>query len=153
MGASRSMMPAWRTPGWAFWCFLTIFRSATMARPESVRMLRTLPRLPRSRPVRTWTRSSRLILASVISEHLRGQRNDLHVILVAQLARHRAENARPARVVLVAQDDRGVVVEADVRAVRPAELLVRPDDHRPHDFALFDRRVRDRRLDRADDDI
>jgi hypothetical protein len=47
----------------------------------------------------TTTSSSRRILAAML-EHLRRERDDLHEVALAQLARDRAEDARAARVVL-----------------------------------------------------
>jgi hypothetical protein len=104
----------------------------------SRRMTRsTVPRLPASLPASTTTVSPLRIsgtfgiaLASRPSQHLRRERDDLHVVAVAQLARHRAEDARPARVALVVDQDRGVLVEADVAPVGAAVFLVRADDDR-----------------------
>src|SRR5919107_6227637 len=109
-----------------------------------------LPVLPLSLPEITTTSSS---VRSFISEHLRGERDDLHEPAVAQLARHRPEDARPARVVLCVDDDRGVLVEGDVRAVLAPELLLRAHDDGLHDLALLDRPLRVGLLDRRGDDI
>src|SRR5918912_1288950 len=57
-------------------------------------------------------------------EHLRSQRDDLHVVAVAQLAGHGPEDARPARVALRVDDHGRVLVEGDVRAVGAPELLL-----------------------------
>src|SRR5262249_21238631 len=56
-------------------------------------------------------------------QHLRGERNNLHEPLVPQLTADRAEDTGTARVPTVLDDDGGVLVEADVRAVRAALLL------------------------------
>ena len=91
----------------------------------------TVPRLPASLPARTTTVSPLRISGTLglrgwasgrPSQHLRGERDDLHVVAVAQLARDRAEDARPARVALVVDQDRGVLVEADVAAVRRGRI-------------------------------
>ena len=59
-------------------------------------------------------------------EHLRGERDDLHVVAIAQLAGHRPEDAGPARVARGVDDHGGVLVEGDVRAVvRPNSFFVR----------------------------
>src|SRR5207247_8487562 len=71
------------------------------------------------------------------SDHLRGQGNDLHEILVAQLARDRPEDARADRLARVVDQDGGVLVEADVGAVPPLLRLVHPDDHRLHHLPLL----------------
>src|SRR3954469_26060681 len=93
------------------------------------------------------------IVCFPISEHLRCQRDDLHEPLVAQLAAHGAEDARAARLAVLAQDHRGVLVELDVRAVGTATLLARADHHGPDDIALLHVAAGDGVLDRADDDV
>src|SRR3954453_12521980 len=112
----------------------------------------TLPVLPLSLPAMTTTLSSARSFAG-ISEHLRGERDDLHEPAVAQLARHRAEDARPARVVLGVDDHGGVLVEGDVRAVLAPEFLLRAHDDRLDDVALLDRPVRVGLLDGGHDDV
>src|SRR3954447_1771312 len=111
----------------------------------------TLPVLPLSLPEMTITLSS--VLIRMASEHLRGERDDLHEPAVAQLARHRAEDARTARVVLGVDDHGRVLVERDVRAVVATELLLGAHDDRLDDVALLDRPVRVGLLDRGDDDV
>src|SRR3954451_13036724 len=101
----------------------------------------------------TWTVSPFLMRSFAISEHLRSQRNDLHELLVAQLAPLRPEDAGAARVAVVAQDDGRVLVEADVRAVRATALLDGPDHDRLDDVALLDVAAGDRVLDSGDDDV
>src|SRR5260221_7834768 len=86
-------------------------------------------------------------------KHLRCERDDLHEVLLAQLARDRSEDAGPARVALVVDDHGRVLVERDRRAVVAAERLLRPNDDRAHDLALLDRSLRGCRLDGADDDV
>src|SRR5262245_38940015 len=95
-------------------CSFAMLRFSTTTLRSRGRASRTFPRLPRSLPVITWTTSSFLILSGVaISEHLRRQRDDLHEVLLAQLAGHRPEDARPARVELVVDDHGRVLVERD----------------------------------------
>src|SRR5256885_4680225 len=110
----------------------------------------TLPVLPRSLSAITTTSSS---VRSFISEHLRRERDDLHEPAVAQLAGHRPEDARPARVVLGVDDHGGVLVERDVGAVVAPELLLRAHDDRLDDVALLDRAVRVGLLDRRHDRV
>src|SRR6478609_9017932 len=100
----------------------------------------------------TTTSSSRRIFAAML-EHLRREGDDLHEVALAQLAGHRPEDARPARVVLSVDDHRGVLVERDVGAVFAPEALLRAHDDRLHDVALLDRPVRVGLLDRGDDDV
>src|SRR3954469_24917990 len=101
----------------------------------------------------TWTVSPFLMRSFAISEHLRSQRNDLHELLVAQLAADRPEDAGPTRVAVAPQDDGRVLVEADVRAVGAAALLDGADDDRLDDVALLDVAAGDRVLDGGDDDV
>src|SRR5687767_1547219 len=70
-----------------------------------------------------------LYFRSRMLQNLRGQRDDLHVLLLAELARHGAEDARRARLACVVDDDDGVLIEADVRAVLAARLLRGANDH------------------------
>src|SRR6059058_5010283 len=136
----------------------------------------TVPVFPLSLPVITLTVSPFLILIAISRppprgrarapsrgagvgwwsaalEDLRGERDDLHEVAIAQLARDRAEDARAARVVGGVDDHRGVLVEGDVGAVLAPELLLRADDHGGDDLALLDVAVRDRLLDRRDDGV
>src|SRR3954453_880431 len=112
----------------------------------------TLPVLPLSLPAMTTTLSSARSFAG-ISEHLRRERDDLHEPAVAQLARHRAEDARAARVVLCVDDHGRVLVERDVGAVVTPEFLLRAHDDRLDHVALLDRPVRVGLLDRGHDDV
>src|SRR5215218_5915310 len=112
----------------------------------------TLPVLPLSLPEMTITLSSWRIL-DAMSEHLRGERDDLHEAAVAQLARHRAEDARAARVVLGVDDHGRVLVERDVGAVVAPELLARAHDDRLDHLALLDRPLRVGHLDGRGDDV
>src|SRR5262245_9698097 len=143
--------PAWTT----LVCFLTRFTPSTTTRCSSRSTWITLPSAPLSLPAITLTVSPFLIFIACfpISEHLRRQRDDLHEPLVAQLAAHRAEDARAARLAVLPQDDRGVLVELDVRAVGTTTLLGGTHDHGLDDVALLHVAARDGVLDRADDDV
>src|SRR5215213_1678498 len=109
-----------------------------------------LPVLPLSLPEITMTSSS---VRSFISEHLRGQRDDLHEPAVAQLAGHWPEDARAARVVLGVDDHGRVLVEGDVRPVVAPELLLRAHDDGLDDLALLDRPLGSGLLDGGGDDV
>ena len=87
------------------------------------------------------------------SEHLRGERDDPHELLVAQLAADRAEDAGAARLLLVVDEHGGVLVEADVAAVGTALLLLGADDDALDDVALLDRGAGDGVLDGGDEDV
>src|SRR5690606_26859807 len=63
-------------------------------------------------------------------QHLRGERDDLHELAVTKLTADRAEDAGAAGLPVVLQDDGGVLVELDVRAVVAARLLHGADDDR-----------------------
>src|ERR1700726_1142377 len=88
-----------------------------------------------------------------ISDHLRGEADDLHEVALAQLASHRAEDARAARVVLGRDQHRGILVEADVAAVRALVFLGGAHHDRTNHIALLHLGVRLRHLDGAYDDI
>src|ERR687895_85386 len=79
----------------------------------------TLPFAPLSLPAITSTVSPFLIF---MSEHLRGEGDDLHEPLVAQLAPDRAEDAGPPRLAVLLDEHGGVLVEPDVGAIRPPAL-------------------------------
>src|SRR5688500_2176331 len=99
----------------------------TTPRPRFVRSTRsTVPRLPRSLPASTSTVSP---LRTFISQDLRGERHDLHVVAFTQLARDRPEDAGTPRVALRGDQDRGVLVEADVAAIGTPVLLRGAHDH------------------------
>src|SRR5262249_4638208 len=70
-----------------------------------------------------------------------------------QLAGDRAEDPGATGVALVVDQDRRVLVEADVAAVGATELLGGPDDHRLDHVALLDGGVRDGGLDARDDHV
>src|SRR5699024_6676027 len=87
------------------------------------------------------------------SDHLRRQRDDLHELLVAQLAAHRAEDAGAPGVTVVLEDDRGVLVETDVGTVGTPTFLAGAHDDRLHDVALLDVAAGDRVLDGGHDGV
>src|SRR5262245_34814738 len=131
---------------------------------------RTLPLAPRFLPEITRTSSFFLILVFLIvvspslsiqgicprsarSDDLRSERDDLHELALAQLARDRAEDARADRLFLVVDQHRRVRVEADVAAVAPLLGVHRADDDRLDDCALLHRAVGSRFLDRSGDHV
>src|SRR5262249_26155576 len=85
--------------------------------------------------------------------HLRRERDDLHVVLGAQLARHGPEDAGADRLELRRDQHRSVAVEADNRAVRTLDILGNAHDDRAHDLALLHAAARDRFFHRNDDDV
>src|SRR6188768_4390831 len=99
IGASAVMMPPVlpSRPPWLITlvCRLIRLTPSTITRCSSRSTWMTLPSAPLSLPAITLTVSPFLIL-TLISEHLRGQRNDLHELLLAQLAAHGTEDAGAA---------------------------------------------------------
>src|SRR5450756_1667318 len=101
----------------------------------------TVPRFPASLPPSTrivsplrisGTLVTRGATARAISEHLRRERDDLHVVPIAKLARHGAEDPRAPRVALVVDEDGRVLVKPDVAAIWPAVLLRRANHDGSH---------------------
>src|SRR4051794_15188516 len=86
-------------------------------------------------------------------DHFGGQRDDLHEVLLAKLAGDRTEYAGALGVILRVDDDRRVLIEADVAAIDPAIRLLGADDHALDDVALLHVAGRQRLLDDADDHI
>src|SRR5207248_784300 len=80
------------------------------------------------------------------SEHLRRKGDDLHELARTQLASDRAEDAGADRLALLADQHGGIAVEADRRAVGPADLLRGAHDHGLMHVALLDAAARDRVL-------
>src|SRR3954449_9338806 len=113
IGPSFSMTPtgAFGRPGVGRWWRLTTFRPSTKTFWCLTSTRRTRPVLPLSLPASTTTVSSVLMRNGCgMSEHLRGEGDDLHVAAVAQLAGHRPEDPGAARVAALVDDDRGVLV-------------------------------------------
>src|SRR3984957_10793398 len=106
--------------------------------------------LPLSLPDRTITWSPLWIF---MSKHLRCERHDAHEALVAQLAADGPEDAGPARLLLVIDENGGVLVEADVAAVGTPLLLLRPHDDALDDVALLDGSAGDGVLDRGHEHV
>src|SRR3972149_963227 len=123
-GASFSTMPAWVPMARCRMWRLIMFTPCTTTRFFSGKTCRTWPCFPLPLPAMTSTRSSRLMRRTL--DHLRRQGDDLHEVALAQLAGHGAEDARPPWVLVVGQEDSGVLIEADVGAVPPPVGLGRP---------------------------
>src|SRR6478672_10309152 len=117
IGASAVMMPP-VLPSRPPWLITLVWRlirltPSTITRCSSRSTWMTLPSAPLSLPAITLTVSPFLI-RTLISEHLRRQRDDPHELLVAQLAAHGAEDARAAGFTVGLEDHCGVLVELDV---------------------------------------
>src|SRR5690606_28177395 len=87
------------------------------------------------------------------SEHLRRKADDLHEVLRPQLAHDRPEDTGADRLALVVQDDGGVAVETDGRAVFATDFLGGAHDDGLADVALLHAAFRNRLLDRHHDDV
>src|SRR6185437_4795587 len=86
-------------------------------------------------------------------QHLRRERDDLHIPLLAQLAGDGSEDAGGPRLAVVGDQDGGVLVEPDVGAVLAPGLLGRPHDDRPGHVALLHLAGGDGILDRHHHDV
>src|SRR5687767_43372 len=71
-----------------------------------------------------------LYFRTLTLQNLRGERDDLHVLLLAELARHGTEDTRRSRLARIVDDHDCVFVEADVGAVLAAGLLGGAHDDR-----------------------
>src|SRR5690606_14607243 len=91
---------------------------------------------------------------TILLQRLWGERHDLDVAFVAQFTCDRPEDAGTPRVLhIVRQNDGGVVIELDVRAVFATIFLGDADDNRLHHRRLLDARLRSGGLDGSHDDI
>src|SRR5665811_458530 len=84
-------------------------------------------------------------------QHLRGERDDLHELLLAQLATDGPEDGGTTRVAIGLEEDGGVLIKLDVSAVGAATFLRRPNHHRFDDITLLDGAPGDGLLDGGDD--
>src|SRR5262245_9762060 len=159
-------------------CFFTMFTPSIVTRPVFGKTRMILPSLPLSSPRMTRTvspfvtwifcrsalsscrfrltaraRSVVRCLRTLMSDHLGRQRHDLHVPLLAQLARDRPEDTSRPGLPLLVDDDHGVFVEPDVAPVLPPRLLGRAHHHRARDVRLLYRAVRQRVFHRHDHDV
>src|SRR5258705_10508165 len=123
------------------WCFFTWLMPATSTCSSSTRV--TSPRLPLSRPVITTTLSPFLILRiGFLLQGFRREGADLQESLGAQLARDRPEDARADRFEFGVEEDGGVRVEANLRAVVTAHAVARAHHDGVVDLALLDASAR-----------
>src|SRR5947208_1145927 len=88
-----------------------------------------------------------------VSDDLGGQADDLHELAVAQLAGDGAEDAGAAGFVVVVDQDDGVAVEPDIRAVDPAGRVADPDHDATDDVARLDLAAGGGLLDAGDDHV
>src|SRR5512145_943352 len=110
--------------GFGLVCFFTRLIPSTTTWSSSLRST-TLPRLPLSRPASTMTSSPLRILFMTRPslQNFGSQGHDLHELLGAQLARHRAEDAGADGLQLVVEQHCCVAVEFDEGAVLTTDTL------------------------------
>src|SRR6185437_4209490 len=149
-GISFSTMPPGLPPwGFGLVCFFTMLMLSTSTRPSASTWM-TAPCGPcRGRSIRRRCHPCEFFA----SQHLGGERDDLHELRGAQLARHGPEDAGADRLELVGQQHRRIAVEADERAVRTPHAAPGTHHHRVIDFALLHLAARDRVLDADLDDV
>src|SRR4029079_2103180 len=87
------------------------------------------------------------------SQHLRSERNDLHVVLSPELARDGSEDTGADRLALRIDQHGGIAVEPDQRAVGATHALGSAHDDGLHHLALLHATLRNGFLDRDDDDV
>src|SRR6266404_5981339 len=97
-------------------------------------------------------------LGSVVSQghglpNLRSKRNNLGEFLLAQLARHRAEHARPHGLARIIDQHRGIVVKPDVRAILAPPLFPHAHHNGFHYASFFYLAFRGGFLHRGGDDV
>src|SRR5689334_18727992 len=131
-------------------------RSITTA-SLSGRTRSTLPVFPLSLPPITMTLSFlRICTRSSLNprlQYFRCERNYLHKFLGPELARHRTENTCADRFRLIIDQHCGVIIEANIRAIRPAKFFGGAHHHRLHDVALFDLAIGNRFFHRNHDNV
>src|SRR5258708_31132280 len=76
-------------------------------------------------------------VAPAVLEHFGGERDDSHAIAVTQLAGNRPEDTCAAWIIAGGDDNRGIVVEADMAAVGPPLFLGDTHDDGGHHFTLL----------------
>src|SRR5688572_1431636 len=86
-------------------------------------------------------------------ENLRSERDDLRVILRAEFARDGPEDAGALRIAVLADDDNGIAIEAEVAAVGAAEGGLRTNDDGLVDLTLLHGGIGAALLDVDGDDI
>src|SRR5688572_11674413 len=85
--------------------------------------------------------------------HLRRERDNLHEVLVAQLARYWSENASADWRSIFLDQDRGILIEPDIRSISTAHFFSRAHDHCVLNRALFNRSIGRRLFDRYLDPV
>src|SRR5688500_8403522 len=171
-----SMIPLCSSARRAFRCRFTMLIPSMVSRPVFWITRITFPSLPLSLPRITRTvsplvtgmRTRSVLIACRVTlrffavlrcvstrmlQYLRRQRDDLHVLLLAELARHGTEDARRARLARLVDDHHRVLVEPDVAPVLAAGLLGGAHDDRARHVRLLHGAVGERVLHGDDHDV
>src|SRR5882757_6213461 len=110
--------------------------SPSTRRRSSASTSMTAPLRPLSRPAIRITRSPLRIFFIGVSQYLGCERDDLHELHIAQLARHGSKNTRADGLELVGQQHRRVGVEANQRPIGAAHAALGAHDDRVIHLAL-----------------
>lgn len=86
-------------------------------------------------------------------EHLRGQGDDLHEVLLTKFAGNGSENTGAAWIEILVNDDDGIVVKAQVGTILAADRLAGSDDDGTDNLALLDGSAGGGLLDVGGDDV
>src|SRR6056297_1450300 len=151
MGSAVGMRPPWLVWLCLVWRIATLTPSTT-ALPALGFTDRIVPSLPLSLPARTITLSPFLSFAAIL-QHLRGERDDFHELLGAQLAHDRPEDTGTDRFIVVVQDNSRVAVKADGGAIFAADFLGGAHADGLADVTLLHATARDGFLDGHDNDV
>src|SRR6056297_4257782 len=125
---------------------------STTALPDFGSTLVIVPVWPLSLPARTITLSPFFSLAAIL-QHLRGERDDFHEVLAAQLANHRPEDTGADRLVVVVEDHGGVAIKTDRGAVFTTYFFGGAYDDGLADVTFLHAAARDGFFHRDDNDV
>jgi hypothetical protein len=90
-------------------------------------------------------------LLTTRSQHFGCQRNDLHKTSFAQFPSHWSKNTSPLGILLLIQDNSGIIIELDMGPIGTAYFFRRAHDDGPHHITLFHRSPRRSPFDRSHD--
>src|SRR3984957_5220589 len=134
--------------GFGRWCFFDMFSPSTRTRSSASTSM-TAPLRPLSRPViRTTMSPLRIffICRFLQSKYFRRERDDLHELHIAQLARHGSKYAGADGLELVGQEHRRIGVETNQRTVGPPHAALGAHDDGVINLPLLDLAARNRVL-------
>src|SRR5947209_2209564 len=99
-------------------------------RTRSTRPVVRAPAVPASSPAITSTMSSLRICMGqeILLNHFRGETDNAGKAPLAKFSRHRAENARPARVLFVIDENECIAIEAHVTSIASSRAFLAAND-------------------------